>query len=533
MTAKMFEILLRPAILAPAVMLVAYLVYQIFIKPSGLPDLPILNAKEGDWFPLWQATWRNTRDFKAATLLAYEKYRDQACIVPLAGSGNMILLPASQTQFVIDQPYSVLSMHDKTIETLQTDYTIMEPSLIRNPLHNKIIVTTLTSQIGNLAPALAEETAWGLKHYWGTDTKEYREVCVYGTMRRIIGIVTNRIFVSLPTSRDPALLDAGMAYAQDVPVSSELLRLFPKPIRPLLSLAIMIPNRIHTNAFVKILRPLIEQRLKKYDERQADPDKKALKPEPNDFLQWSIKQAKESGNPSLWDPKTLAGRVLLLNFASIHTSSFAITGAILDLVSSKKEYIDELREEISSVLAEHGGQWNKRALAKMEKLDSAMRESQRVNSFVTVGLGRLVVAEKGLTTPDGVHIRKGLVTYVPGYAVHQDPKIYPEPEKYKPFRFSEKRADENTEYVKRARQQWATTSNDYLAFGHGKDACPGRFFAAAELKLMLAHLVMHYDFEMQETRPRNTWFALNRVPPMKATVRIRRREKVLRLMFPA
>ncbi|KAH6982362.1 cytochrome P450 [Ilyonectria sp. MPI-CAGE-AT-0026] len=492
----MFEILLRPAILAPAVMLVAYLVYQIFIKPSGLPDLPILNAKEGDWFPLWQATWRNTRDFKAATLLAYEKYRDQACIVPLAGSGNMILLPASQTQFVIDQPYSVLSMHDKTIETLQTDYTVMEPTLIRNPLHNKIIVTTLTSQIGNLVPALAEETAWGLEHYWGTDTKEYREVCVYDTMRRIIGIVTNRIFVGLPTSRDPALLDAGMAYAQDVPVSSELLRLFPETIRP------------------------------KLDGRQADPDKKALKPEPNDFLQWSIKQAKESGNPSHWDPKTLAGRVLLLNFASIHTSSFAITSAILDLVSSKKEYIDELRAEISSVLAEHGGQWNKRALAKAEKLDSAMRESQRLNSFVTVGLGRLVVAEKGLTTPNGVHIRKGLITYVPGYAVHQDPKIYPEPEKYKPFRFSEKRADEDTQYVKRARQQWATTSNDYLAFGHGRDACPGRFFAAAELKLMLAHLVMHYDFELQETRPRNTWFALNRVPPMKATVKIRRRENV-------
>src|SRR5438034_4491262 len=100
----MIELLLRPAILAPAVLLVSYLIYQVFFKPSGLPDIPILNGKDGDWFPLWQATWRNTRDFKAAMKLGYSQYKDRACIVPVAGYGNLILLPASDIQFVIDQP---------------------------------------------------------------------------------------------------------------------------------------------------------------------------------------------------------------------------------------------------------------------------------------------------------------------------------------------------------------------------------------------------------------------------------------------
>jgi cytochrome P450 len=417
-------------------------------------------------------------------------------------------------------------MHQQAIQQLQTDYTVMDPYLIKNPVHSHLIVTKLTNQIGNLVPDLSDETTWCLEQFWGTDTTSYREVCVYDTLRVMIGYATNRVFVGLPACRNHALLDAGIAYAQDVPMTSQLLRLFWKSIRPFAALLITIPNRIHTNAFYKALRPEIERRLREYDERHADPPSKGVGPERNDFLQWCLNQAKDSADPYMWHPKTLAGRVLLLNFASIHTSSFAITNAILDLVSSKKEYIDELRREITSVLAEQDNQWNKSALAKMEKLDSAMRESQRINSFVTAGLNRLVVAEKGLTTPSGVHVSKGSVISVPAYPIHQDSDIYPDAQTYKPFRFAEQRADENAEHIKRARNAWATTTNDFLAFGHGRNACPGRFFAAAELKLMLAHMVLNYDFEMQESRPRNMWFGLNRIPPMKATVKVKRRGMV-------
>jgi len=225
----------------------------------------------------------------------------------------------------------------------------------------------------------------------------------------------------------------------------------------------------------------------------------------------------------MWKTSTLSGRIMLLNFAAIHTSSFSITHALLDLVSSKQEYIDELREEIESVLAEHGGEWNKRALAKMEKLDSVLRESARLNSFVTIGIPRRVVAKDGVTTPSGVKLPYNTTVAVPSYTVLHDEETYPDAHEFKPFRFSEQRSDENVGYVKRAGKQFATTSKEYLAFGHGKHACPGRFFAANELKLILAHVVMNYDFEIQESRPRNKWYGMVRVPPMEAKMRIRKR----------
>lgn len=108
--------------------------------------------------------------------------------------------------------------------------------------------------------------------------------------------------------------------------------------------------------------------------------------------------------------------------------------------------------------------------------------------------------------------------------IHGDPAIYPDAQEFQRLRFAEKRADQSEEYVKWARMAYGTTSAEFLAFGGGKNACPGRLFAAAELKLILAHLLMTYDFEMQPTRPRNSWLGLSRIPPIEAKIRVKKRE---------
>lgn len=54
------------------------------------------------------------------------------------------------------------------------------------------------------------------------------------------------------------------------------------------------------------------------------------------------------------------------------------------------------------------------------------------------------------------------------------------------------------------KHQFVTTTTEHFVFGHGVHACPGRFFAAMETKILLLHLVMKYDFKLQsEGRPKN------------------------------
>ena len=43
-----------------------------------------------------------------------------------------------------------------------------------------------------------------------------------------------------------------------------------------------------------------------------------------------------------------------------------------------------------------------------------------------------------------------------------------------------------------------TVTKDSLEFGYGKHACPGRFFAVNEIKLILANLLLRFDFKMKQ-----------------------------------
>ncbi|KAI0398830.1 putative cytochrome P450 [Xylaria palmicola] len=522
----LLEIVSNPKFLA-LVLFTSYCLLSILRRPR-LPNIPIIGARKGDWFPLLQARWRNTRDFKSALESAYAQSRP--VLVPVAGEGDIVIMPPADIKFILDQPDSVLGFSERAFEIFQVDYTFMEPKIPRVPLHERLLRTKLTPQIGNLVSGLAEEAAWAFEKHWGSSEIEHdwREVCVFESMRHIVGGVANRALVGLPYCRDPELVNNGMAFAVDIPLSSTIIKMIWKPLRPLLAPLVTIPNRLHTRRFRNILTSEIGRRLRIYDEHQNDPE--SQEHEPNDFLQWSIQQAKAAGDPYMWRSTVLADRILIVNFAAIHTTSFTSTEALLDLVSSKAEYLDEIREEITSVLAAHGGQWNKRALSQLEKLDSAIRESARISSIVSIGLGRAVVAEEGLTTPTGVHLPKGTKTSVSAYCIMRDEAAYPESETFMPFRFFDQRnrvrptEDGKSDYVRIARNALPTTNPDFLVFGHGKHACPGRFFAAAELKLIIAHALLYYDFEMLPKRPEGSWVGITKLPPLTATIKIRRRK---------
>lgn len=57
---------------------------------------------------------------------------------------------------------------------------------------------------------------------------------------------------------------------------------------------------------------------------------------------------------------------------------------------------------------------------------------------------------------------------------------------------------------------------------------PGRFFVNHELKMLLAYVVMNYEVQYLSKRPENQWFGQNVIPPLKDTIKVRRREGTVR-----
>lgn len=55
---------------------------------------------------------------------------------------------------------------------------------------------------------------------------------------------------------------------------------------------------------------------------------------------------------------------------------------------------------------------------------------------------------------------------------------------------------------------------------------PGRFFAANELKLLMAYIILNYEFktEVDGQRPQNKYFAHSRVPDTSAKIMYRERK---------
>jgi len=223
---------------------------------------------------------------------------------------------------------------------------------------------------------------------------------------------------------------------------------------------------------------MIEERRKYLNEYGKEWDDK-----PNDLLSWLMEQA---DGPELTTER-LTNRILAVNFASMLTSSNVFT-QVLFYLASNPQYIQPLREEVEGIVQKDG--WSKVALGKMRKVDSFLRECQRIRGINTVTVLRKAL--KDFTFSDGTFIPKGTKIAAAARSVHHDGKIYENPEAFEPFRFADI-PDEDS------RIKFASTTAEYLPFGHGKHACPGRFFVAAELKSMLAHVVITYDVKLGTT----------------------------------
>ena len=309
-----------------------------------------------------------------------------------------------------------------------------------------------------------------------------------------------------------------------------------------------MPNRMHYNRAAKYLIPMIEKRIAEIKNHEAHPDDRYK--EPNDFISWSIHEVENEQDPSESDPGLIAKRFMTVNFASIHTTSLTMTNSLLDLAAGPPEehFLEGIREEVESVYADHGGKWTKEALAKLIRVDSAIRESMRLHNFISYGVQRTVVAEGGVRMKNGLYLPKNATVAVPAYPAHRDPHYYENPNTYDAFRFSrpfekflalkeestkteksdgqaqQDHKEELSKFMEYKKISAVTTGAHFMHFGHGREACPGRFFAIQQLKLLIAHMIMNYDIQPLAKRPPNIWLGGLVFPPMKATLRIKRRQ---------
>jgi len=222
----------------------------------------------------------------------------------------------------------------------------------------------------------------------------------------------------------------------------------------------------------------------------------------------------------------ITARLLQFSFASIHTSINALSHLLLDLAVSPSTQ-DALRDEIYGVIGD--ACITKQSLQKLHRMDSFMRESARLNPvgistdrMCSIGLTSLsrfarqtyAFSDKKTVIPNGTIVMASMD------AVHRDENVYPDPHTFRPWRSANLRSQSTEVFV----HQYASTSPNYLAFGHGKRACPGRFFASLELKATLYYIIMNYDLTVKDgIRPPNDSLGIGVLPSADARMKVRKR----------
>ncbi|KAF7348759.1 hypothetical protein MVEN_01395100 [Mycena venus] len=411
-------------------------------------------------------------------------------------------------------PSNVLSSVEALADTFQTDYTLGLEFRI-NPYHIGMVQGPLTRNLNRCFPRVRDEIVHAFDHVLGLHENVWNLVQIFPASVQIVARTSNRLFFDLPICRESEYLQLCIDNAVVVFTYGPMLRRLPKVLRPILG-PFLSPRKQTLHQALKFLGPLIDERLEQ--EKQCGRDWPGR---PNDLISWLLDVSVGEGRTK----PVLAQRALIINAVAIHSSAMALTSALYDL-TTYPEHILPMREEVERVIAAQG--WTKAALNNMHKIDSFLRESMRFSTS-TLHLRRKVVAKDGFRFSDGTTIPYGSFISVPGKATHHDPANYDEPEVFDGFRLSRLReerhgldAGERSDFFN---SHMISTAPEYIAFGHGQHACPGRFFAATELKAMLAHMLINYDIKAEtDLRPPDICISEATMPNPQGKIWIRKRE---------
>ncbi|XP_030679727.1 cytochrome P450 4A11 isoform X2 [Nomascus leucogenys] len=197
-----------------------------------------------------------------------------------------------------------------------------------------------------------------------------------------------------------------------------------------------------------------------------------------DFLDILLLAKMENG--SILSDKDLRAEVDTFMFEGHDTTASGISWIFYALATHPKHQ-ERCREEIHGLLGDGASiTWNH--LDQMPYTTMCIKEALRLYPPVP-GIGRELSTP--VTFPDGRSLPKGIMVVLSIYGLHYNPKVWPNPEVFDPFRFAPGSAQH---------------SHAFLPFSGGSRNCIGKQFAMNELKVATALTLLRFELLPDPTR---------------------------------
>ncbi|KAF9959648.1 hypothetical protein BGZ72_009115 [Mortierella alpina] len=267
---------------------------------------------------------------------------------------------------------------------------------------------------------------------------------------------------------------------------------------------VLNPLQVHIRVLVEAATPVILKRRRQ--EAEAIEQGTEFK-RPDDIMQRLLDNFDKYNFVDLED---VCGHLLILILASVHTTTDTSTN-LMYYMAAYPQYLEKLHEEQQQVLdaiqqerelirqdllsqgkpieedmdPSHDRDLSAAAVKRMVYMDSFVREVFRSR---TERLSLIHYARKSVKLSSGILISKGSNVIINMRSAHQGPDQGEDVTEFRPWRF-----------VGRAKAA-TKVGADFLPFGMGRHACPGRFLAMQELKTIGVLMVSKYSkIEVQDS----------------------------------
>ncbi|KAL4815075.1 cytochrome P450 [Aspergillus spinulosporus] len=486
------------------------------ILRSTTPQLPLVNKPKHWEFTLTNAKKRYYTNAKQIIQAGFNKSKNGFYVVTENGV-ELILAPKYAHDIRNDKRFDFHTYRTHTMLPNVAGLNVFEMDEVGKEIMTYIIRQKLTHQLVDLIKPLAEEASDCLQQSW-TDSPDWHEINLKSTVLDMISQQSAHVFLGRSFSRNASWLALSRSITLQAFSAVRELRVYPSLLRPLVGW--FLPACRSLRGEIARARTLIEPVIlaRRAERERCIADGR----EPPVYLD-TIAWADECARGRKYDPALVQ---LTLALSAMHNTSDFLTQVIYD-IAARPDLVEELRKEIIEVRMRGGGEesWDKGAVHKLRLMDSVMKESQRLKPTGLVNMRRYATEKIRLSSSisgdkeeDSITIQKGDLVMISQHN-HWDEDIYPNAAQFDPYRFYRIRQTPTQEHA----AHFVATSVNHIGFGHGVHSCPGRFFAAAETKLALCHILMKYDIKLVDEPTVLTVGSLTTANPV-AKVAVRRRK---------
>ncbi|XP_067890516.1 cytochrome P450 4V2-like [Heterodontus francisci] len=166
-----------------------------------------------------------------------------------------------------------------------------------------------------------------------------------------------------------------------------------------------------------------------------------------------------------------------------HDTTAAAINWALYLLGSHPDALKKVHDELDDVFGNSDRPATMEDIKNLQFLQCAIKESLRLFPSVPI-FGRTLLEDCYI---GGFKVPKGVNAMIIPYALHRDPRYFPDPEEFRPERFLQKNSNKMNPYA-------------FIPFSAGIRNCIGQKFALIEEKVILSSILRRFHVETKQSR---------------------------------